>query len=171
MKTPWNFHLSPVVEIGLTLIVLLTLPAFSLAQGLIKDPFDGAVQWNVRLADPQANGGVLRVELEGRIREGLHVFSAIPPEQDANLPTIIELDPALKGIKAEGKLDEKGKMITEFDDVFGTKVRYYKNDVLFVQTFSVKGKGGRLKGALVYQVCDEEGLCASQRQPFDFKLP
>jgi hypothetical protein len=171
MKTSWNFHLSTILGVGTVLMVLSNLPAFSYAQGLIKDPFDGAVQWSVRLAEPQTNGGTLRVEFEGRIREGFHVFSAIPPDQDANLPTIIELEPGLKGIKVEGKLDERGKLITEFDDVFGTKVRYYKNDVLFLQTFTVKGKGSRLKGALVYQVCDEEGLCASQKQPFDFKAP
>lgn len=141
------------------------------AQGLIKDPFEGAVSWKVELVDPQSNGGTVRVEFEGRIRDGLHVFSAIPPDQDANLPTIVELDPISKNVRLDGQLVEKGKLITEFDDVYNTQVRYYKNDVLFSQAFTVKGKGRRLKGALVYQVCDEEGLCASQRQAFDFKLP
>lgn len=152
-----------------TALLIFTCQLDAAAQGLINDPFAGAVKWTLRLDDQK--GESVTVIMDAEIKDGLHVFSVIPPEKDANLPTVLELDPAVKGVSLEGKLKESGKLHSEYDDVFETQVRYFKGHAQFSQQFKIKSKGGRIKGQLVYQVCDEEGMCASQKQPFDFKLP
>lgn len=152
-----------------TTLLIIAFQRDAAAQGLINDPFAGAVKWSLRLEDQTSES--VTVIMDAEIKDGLHVFSVVPPEKDANLPTVLELDPTAKGVAPDGKLKESGKLHSEYDDVFETQVRYFKGHAQFSQQFKIKSKGGRIKGQLVYQVCDEEGMCASQKQPFDFKLP
>ena len=135
-----------------------------------NDPFAGGVTWKSTIdkADGVQKGEVVTVTFEATIRKGLHVFSAKPPDKDANLPTELVADG--KGCAPEGPLAESGKLIEMNDEVFETQVRYYKDSVTFRQKFKVKDPKAVIKGTLKYQVCDEAGLCTMQMESFSFTL-
>jgi thiol:disulfide interchange protein DsbD len=127
----------------------------------LSQPTDMKVNWqtNFKKVDKQ-----ITLEMKGSIPHGLHVFSVTPPDEPANIPTSMELAQGVKGVKLEGKLEESGKLITEFDPIFNTNLRYFKNEVTFTQKFFLSGKTKKFTALLKYQVCDESGKCVMQTE-------
>lgn len=155
---------------GLALIVylianfVLTNEGFS--QHLLgKDEFKDAVVWKNEWKAGETPHTLI-LTMEGKIRKGLHVFSAVPPKKDANLPTTFELLDGTKGVTLTEKLKEDGKIVKEFDSIFETDLMYYKENVKFIQKITVKD-GYKGKGRLKFQVCDEEGKCTMLTQEIE----
>ncbi|MCS6905462.1 MAG: hypothetical protein RML72_03580 [Bacteroidia bacterium] len=148
----------------LILILFLVCVNFSFlgAQLQLGTANNMKVNWQKQFKKIDAKKVVL--EMKGTIPHGLHVFSVIPPDEPANIPTTLELTPTCKGVKLDGKLQEKGKLITEFDPIFNTNLRYFKNEVIFTQGFLLSGKANKIEAILKYQVCDESGKCVMQTE-------
>jgi thiol:disulfide interchange protein DsbD len=149
--------------IQVLITILLLTGGVSKVWGQLKlsQPADMKVNWqtNFKKVDKQ-----ITLEMKGSIPHGLHVFSVKPPDEPANIPTSLELAPGTKGVRLEGKLEESGKLVTEFDPVFNTNVRYFKNEVTFTQKFVLSGKTTKFAALLKYQVCDESGKCVMQTE-------
>jgi thiol:disulfide interchange protein DsbD len=55
-----------------------------------------------------------------------------------------------------GRVKEDGKLHKAFDKNFDSELKYYENQVNFVQTVTVKGKAAtKVKGSVEFMVCDD----------------
>lgn len=113
-----------------------------------------AIKWKVNLeksAEPVV-GERITLRFEASIDKGYYIY-AVTPSPSGPLPTTMGID-QIKGLKVSGKLREKGKPTTVFDDIFGTDVHYFKNKAEFYQEFVITEPSVNLVGYLDYQVCD-----------------
>jgi thiol:disulfide interchange protein DsbD len=126
-----------------------------------------AVKWKETLDDPKdlKVGDKIILKFEATIDKGYHIYSVIP-SPNGPLPTTIGFD-QIKGLKAIGKLKEKGKPIQEFDPIFETQIYYFKKHADFFQEFEVTGTDLKLIGYLEYQICDTM-TCVPGTREFNF---
>lgn len=74
-------------------------------------------------------------------------------------------------LSLQGKVKEKGKKITRFEEVWKARVSYFENSVEFVQMVKTKVKvPTSLKGTVEYMVCDDRQCLPPKTIPFDVKL-
>lgn len=146
---------------GRIFIFFLLLAAFPLfTQAQIMDP----VKWN--FSAQKTGDQEYTLHLKATIDPGWHVYS-----QNAGngpIPTTItfEDNPAVELI---GKVEEKGDKIETFDKVFDSELRFYENEVDFVQKVKIK-EGAVLKGTLEFMVCNDVNCLPPKDVPFSFKL-
>ena len=74
-----------------------------------------------------------------------------------------------EGAQAAGKLQAKGKEISNYDKLFEMKLRYFENAVTFVQRYKITGKTYRIKGYLEYGACNDQNCLPPTQVEFDFK--
>ena len=84
----------------------------------------------------------------GKIAPGWHVYSTGMPEDGPTSATITT--EKATGVQPIGGLKAQGKEISEFDDMFGMKLRYFEKNVTFVQKYKVTGDKYDIKGFLEY---------------------
>jgi thiol:disulfide interchange protein DsbD len=128
-----------------------------------------AVKWSNKL-DPEGTpevGDTVILIFFADIIPGFKVYSTVPPEGPANMPTVLKVDPASKGIELVGGLEEEGIGKTEFDPVFKTYVRYFENEVTFKQKVRITESNPVLEGFLDYQFCTK-GKCIPAKNEFSF---
>ena len=74
-------------------------------------------------------------------------------------------------VKLEGKVKEVGKLVKEYDPVFKSELKYYKQNVSFVQKVKVKSKVATLvSGTVSYIVCSDRKCLPPKEIPFSVKL-
>ena len=59
-------------------------------------------------------------------------------------------------MKPIGGLQHIGREISEMDPIFGMKLRYFENNVTFVQKYKITGKTYNVKGYLEFGACNDE---------------
>ncbi|MEO0469827.1 MAG: protein-disulfide reductase DsbD domain-containing protein, partial [Bacteroidota bacterium] len=116
---------------------------------------------------PWKAGDEITLTFTATIDAGYHVYSAIPPESPANLPTAFLLDESAQGVELLGEMEEEGKVIQKYDDTFETDVRYFHDEVIFRQKLKVTEDNPYLEGYLSYQVCDA-GSCLPAKEDVQF---
>lgn len=168
----WAPRIGSASALFFTLILLTASGAYAQLTIGGGDPFAGAVAWETKIDEGKSygKGDVVTVEFVGKIRAGLHVFSVVPPDKAANLPTTLELNKSAKGVELQGPLKEVGKPVAEDDEIFGTTVRYFHGKAVFKQDFRLTGAKALLSATLNYQVCDEGGMCAAQSHVVNYQL-
>ena len=88
------------------------------------------------------------------INKGWHVYGA---GMSAGGPTSAKLIvDKIDGAKTVGKLKAVGKEHNEYDEMFGMKVRFYENNVTFIQRFKATGGKYHVSGRLEYGACNNE---------------
>ncbi|MFN0201604.1 MAG: protein-disulfide reductase DsbD domain-containing protein, partial [Bacteroidia bacterium] len=116
------------------------------------------VLWSSPVLEPSTKpkkGDIITLIFKAKIDKGYHLFSAIPPKQQANLPTTFDLIAGeSKGVEIEGPLMEAGNKKTMLDEVFKTDVIYYEDSVTFTQKIKITEDNPTIKGYINYQVCD-----------------
>ena len=90
----------------------------------------------------------------GKIAPGWHVYSTGMPA-DGPTSATLTADKA-NGVKPIGGLKAQGKEISEFDEMFGMKLRYFENNVTFVQKYKIIGDKYDIKGFLEYGACNDQ---------------
>ncbi|MBQ9217996.1 MAG: thiol:disulfide interchange protein, partial [Muribaculaceae bacterium] len=90
----------------------------------------------------------------GKIAPGWHVYSTGMPA-DGPTSATLTADKA-SGVKPIGGLKAQGKEISEFDEMFGMKLRYFENNVTFVQKYKITGDKYDIKGFLEYGACNDQ---------------
>ena len=73
-----------------------------------------------------------------------------------------------EGVKAEGKLKAQGKEISQFDNLFGMKLRFFENNVTFVQRYKLTAEKYHIKGFLEYGACNDQSCLPPTQVEFDY---
>lgn len=137
------------------LVVLFNLTA------LAQNPVHFSVQ------QKQISPTEVDVIFTGKINSGWHVYSTGLPA-DGPISATITTEKA-EGAQAMGKLLARGKELNVFDKVFGIKLRYFENNVSFVQRYKITGKTYNIKGYLEYGACNDEMCLPPTDVEFRFK--
>lgn len=98
--------------------------------------------------------GTYEVHLTAAVEHPWHIYSQTSPK-DAATPTRISFKKnPLLSLQATPR--ETGKMISKYEEVFDTTVKYYEGKVSFVQIVKVKGKARTsISGAVEFMVCND----------------
>lgn len=111
------------------------------------------VSWS--FSAQKTGDGLYEVHLTATIEEPWHLYSQTSPAGGA-LPISFTFNknPLLT---LQGNVKEKGKLISKYEKVFGTELKYFEGGVTFVQTVKMKAKARTtLSGSLEYMVCNDE---------------
>ena len=63
----------------------------------------------------------------------------------------------------------QGKEISNYDKLFDMNLRYFENNVTFVQKYKVTGKTYHIKGFLEYGACNDQNCMPPTQVEFDYK--
>lgn len=102
----------------------------------------------------------------GTIEKGWHVYSTNLPD-DGPTSATLHTEKA-EGAEPSGQLRAQGKEINVYDNIFGMKLRYFENDVRFVQKYRITGKTYSIKGYLEYGACNEEMCMPPEQVEFSY---
>ena len=131
-----------------TLSIVVLLIAALTCHAQLADP----VRFSTQLkTDNTANAEIV---FTGKIDAGWHVYSTGigdggPTEATFHVNT-------LDGVELVGKLTPRGKEISEYDEMFGMKLRYFENDVQFVQKVKFTRPQYTIDCYLEYGACNDQ---------------
>lgn len=101
------------------------------------------------------------------LRPGWHVYALDAGGDGTLIPASFTFTPGK--FKLEGTMEEKGKLLVEqFEGVDG-KVRYYENQVDFIQHVA-GAKGTAIEGTYQYQLCNESMCLPPKTETFRLSL-
>ena len=109
----------------------------------------------------------VNVVFTGKIAPGWHVYSTGLPD-DGPISATLTTEKA-EGAQPAGKLTPQGKEISQFDELFGMKLRFFENNVTFVQKYKITGETYNIKGFLEYGACNDQNCLPPTQVEFDFK--
>lgn len=100
---------------------------------------------------------------------GWHIYSQFTPE-GGPVPTTFKFNNnALLAV--QGKVNEKGKVITYFDNNFKVNVKYFEGKADFVQIITVKGKiKTNLSGEIESMICNDRTCMPPTTEKFNIAL-
>ena len=145
---------------NMLLISLLAMVAIT-ASAQMQDPVHFSVQ------QKQVSPTEVQVIFTGKIDAGWHVYSTGLPA-DGPISATLTTE-ASEGAKADGKLKAQGKEISNYDKLFDMNLRYFENNVTFVQKYKVTGKTYHIKGYLEYGACNDQNCMPPTQVEFDYK--
>ena len=109
----------------------------------------------------------VNVVFTGKIAPGWHVYSTGLPD-DGPISATLTTEKA-EGAQPAGKLTPQGKEISQFDELFGMKLRFFENNVTFVQKYKITGETYNIKGFLEFGACNDQNCLPPTQVEFDFK--
>ena len=100
---------------------------------------------------------------------GWHIYSQLTPE-GGPVPTTFKFNKnALIGL--QGKVNEKGKVITYFDKNFKVNVKYFEGKADFTQLVTVKGKvKTNISGEVESMICNDRVCMPPTTEKFNIVL-
>ena len=140
----------------LTLLLMFGLSFAAFAQ--MVDP----VKFNSKLE--MLKGDEAQIVFTGKIDNGWHVYSTDPGNDGPISATFnaVKMD----GVKTVGKLTPKGHEISEFDNMFGMKLRFFEGSVTFVQKIKFTKPTYSINCYLEYGACNDETCMPPTEVPF-----
>ncbi|MCD8202867.1 MAG: thioredoxin family protein [Prevotella sp.] len=142
------------------LSVLFLSFAILTATAQIQDPVHFSV--NMKQVSPTE----IDVVFSATIDKGWHVYSTGLPD-DGPISATLTTEKS-EGAEATGKLTPKGKEIKEYDKLFDMTLRYFENNVSFVQRYKITGKTYHIKGYLEYGACNDENCMPPTQVDFEY---
>ena len=118
------------------------------------------------VSQKQVSPSEVDVIFTGKIDKGWHVYSTGLPDDGPISATLTS--ETSEGAKAEGKLKAQGKEISQFDNLFGMKLRYFENSVTFVQRYKLTAEKYHIKGFLEYGACNDQSCLPPTQVEFDY---
>ncbi len=106
------------------------------------------------------------VMFTAKIDKGWHVYSTDIPEGGPQ-SAVMHTEKA-EGAQPVGGLIKQGKEISEDDKIFDMKVRYFENNVTFIQKYKITGKTYNIKGYLEYGACNDEMCMPPSTVEFEY---
>ncbi|GAA4303253.1 thioredoxin family protein [Compostibacter hankyongensis] len=143
----------------MTTAVLLLAPFFLHAQLLTP------VKWTFsahKMADK-----TYELHMTARIDKGWHVYAQ--QSGQGPIPASFRFEDT-SGIRRDGAVQEKGALIEKQDPVFDSRLRYFENEVDFVQRVTVTAPDARVKGSLEYMACNDKECLPPKTVPFSFVM-
>ncbi len=142
----------------MTVATLMLLSILAMAQ--MQTPVHFSV------SQKQVSPSEVDVIFTGKIDKGWHVYSTGLPDDGPISATLTS--ETSEGAKAEGKLKAQGKEISQFDNLFGMKLRYFENSVTFVQRYKLTAEKYHIKGFLEYGACNDQSCLPPTQVDFDY---
>jgi thiol:disulfide interchange protein DsbD len=137
------------------MLALFTMAAFA------QNPVSFSVQ------QKQVSPTELEVIFTGKIAPGWHVYSTGLPD-DGPISATLTTEKK-EGVEPVGGLKAQGKEISQFDNLFGMKLRYFENNVTFVQKYKITGKTYNVSGYLEYGACNDQNCLPPTSVEFSYK--
>ena len=128
--------------------VLLLLVAAVCAYAQMADP----VHFTSKLV--MLEGDEAQIEFSARIDQGWHVYST-GLGNDGPISATFNAT-KMDGVKTVGGLTHKGKEISQFDNMFGMKLRYFEGSVTFIQKIKFTKPEYSINCYLEYGACNDE---------------
>ena len=139
------------------LLSLLCVAVMTMAQ--IHEPIKCETSWKM------VGDNVAELRIAAKIEAGWHVYST---ELEGG-PTTAELvAETLDGARLDGKLTFEGKEIAKYDDMFGMDVRYFENEVTFIQRFVIEKENSKVQGYFQYGACNDENCLPPTNVEFNY---
>lgn len=131
--------------------------------------FMAVILCNAQMANPVKFSATLKtgktaegeIVFKGRIEKGWHVYST-GLGNDGPVSATLTVNKK-DGVQLVGKLTPRGREISEFDKLFGMKLRYFENSVTFVQKVKFTKPQYSLDVFLEYGACNDE-MCMPPTQ-------
>ena len=152
------------LNFGLALTGFLTLAFTSKEQKTPEHP----VSFNYEVK--KLRGNLFEVKITAKIEEPWHIYSQHTPTDGPSLPTNINFvkNPLVEIV---GKPEEKGKMITKHEEVLDVNMKYFANQVEFVQKVKLKASvKTNLMGTIEYMACTNERCLMPTTEKFTLAL-
>jgi hypothetical protein len=109
------------------------------------------------------------VHLTATIQLPWHIYSQTTPA-GGPLKTSIAFNKNPM-IILEGKMKEEGELKQRHEEVFGVDVRFYANNVDFVQVIKLKSKTRtRIFGTVEYMACNDQQCLPPKKQKFSVEI-
>ena len=130
-----------------TLLTMVTVAMLAVAQ--MANPVTFTSQ--LRTSNGSSEGEIV---FTGKIDKGWHVYST-------NLGDLGPTEASITfhkkdGVEPVGKLKAVGKEISQFDEMFGAKLRYFENNVQFVQKVKFTKPNYDIDADLEYGACNDQ---------------
>lgn len=138
-------------------LALLCLAAAMFAQ--MPEPVRCKTSWTM------VNDTLAELRISATIDAGWHVYSTELEDGPTAATLVVE---TIEGARLDGKLGFEGKEIAKYDDMFGMEVRYFENQVTFIQRFAIKGADYKVQGYFQYGACDDENCMPPTDVTFKF---
>ena len=129
-----------------TVLVMLVATVCAMAQ--MADP----VHFTSKLV--MLEGDEAQIEFSARIDQGWHVYST-GLGNDGPISATFNTT-KMDGVKTVGGLTHKGKEISQFDNMFGMKLRYFEGSVTFIQKIKFTKPEYSINCYLEYGACNDE---------------
>ena len=143
---------------------IMTVATLMLVSILAMAQMQTPVHFSV--SQKQVSPSEVDVIFTGKIDKGWHVYSTGLPDDGPISATLTS--ETSEGAKAEGKLKAQGKEISQFDNLFGMKLRYFENNVTFVQRYKLTAEKYHIKGFLEYGACNDQSCLPPTQVEFDY---
>ena len=143
---------------------IMTVATLMLVSILAMAQMQTPVHFSV--SQKQVSPSEVDVIFTGKIDKGWHVYSTGLPDDGPISATLTS--EASEGAKAEGKLKAQGKEISQFDNLFGMKLRFFENSVSFVQRYKLTAEKYHIKGFLEYGACNDQSCSPPTQVEFDY---
>ncbi len=145
-----------------TLFFLFLLPFVVSAQVLTP------VEWSTETKD--LGNDEYEVLLHAKIDEGWHMYSQKHPDSGIGVPATITFEEN-PNVKLIGQVDEIGKLIDRYSEMFQQDEKLYENKVTFRQKVKLKNaKETTVKFSAETQVCDHEKCLPPDWKDFSVKI-
>ena len=131
-----------------TLSVLVLLVASVCAMAQMADP----VHFTSKMT--MLGGDEAQIEFSAKIDNGWHVYST-GLGNDGPISATFNAS-KMDGVKTVGGLTHKGKEISQFDNVFGMKLRYFEGSLTFIQKIKFTKPQYSINCYLEYGACNDE---------------
>lgn len=135
----------------LTLTLLLVSAVITFAQNPVH--FSSALK--------MGKGAEAEIVFTGKIDKGWHVYST-NLGADGPIPATFHTD-KMDGVELVGKLTPRGREISQYDNIFGMKLRYFENSVQFVQKIKFTKPNFKIDCYLEFGACNDE-MCMPPTQ-------
>lgn len=106
-------------------------------------------------------GAEAEIVFTGKIDKGWHVYST-NLGSDGPIEATFHTD-KMDGVELVGKLTHRGREISQYDNIFGMKLRYFENSVQFVQKIKFTKPNFKLDCYLEFGACNDE-MCMPPTQ-------
>lgn len=146
---------------SLFLAALLTITMAGKAQ------FLNPVKWNysiVKVADKTYD-----VKITAILDKGWHLYAQDAGEGPEPTTFTFAANPMFK---LEGKVKEVGKLRKEYDPNFDSELKFYSNEVTFVQRIKMRSAVSTVvNGSVNFMVCNDRKCLPPKDVPFSVKVP
>ena len=139
------------------LLSLLCVAMMAMAQ--IHEPIQCETSWKM------VGDDVAELRITAKIEAGWHVYST--ELEDGPTAAVLEVE-TLDGARLDGKLTFEGKEIAKYDEMFGMDVRYFENEVTFVQRFIIEKENSKVQGYFQDGACNDENCLPPTNVEFSY---